>query len=190
MRPWIAILVALTLGLTALACGSSKDATTTTGGSASVTAYFPHDKLDRDNDTDHNDDDARYLNYGHAANPAELREALALVRHYYAAAVAENGSEACILLAPIIAETVVEKYGTSPAVTGNTCAIVMSKLFANRHAMLATENATLRIPEIRVQGKKGLAILEFPTIPEVRKLTLRRVNGAWRVQDLLDTILE
>lgn len=182
--------MALALGLTPIACGSSKDASSTTAGSASVTAYFPHDKLDRDNDTDHNDDDAHYLDFGRAADPAELREALALVRGYYAAATAENGAKACALLDPIIAETVVEKYGESPAVSGRTCAVVMSKLFTNRHALLSAENATLRIPEIRVQGDKGLAILELPTIPEVRKLELHRVDGTWRVLNMLDTILE
>lgn len=190
MRPWIGILVALALGLTLLACGSSKDATPTTVGNAPVTAYFPHDKLDRDGDSDHNDDDARYLEFGHAADPVELREALALVRGYYAAAEEENGARACASLDPIIAESVVEKYGTSPAVSGRTCAVVMSKLFTNRHTLLSAEDATLRIPRIRVQADKGFAILEFPTIPEVRKLELHRVDGTWRVLNLLDTILE
>jgi hypothetical protein len=185
------MLVALALGVTPLACGSSKDAPRrTTGGSALVTAYFPHDSLDRDNDSDHDDDDARYLEYGRAANPAELREALALVRGYYAAATAENGARACAMLDPIIAESVAEKYGQSPGVTGKTCAVVMSKIFANHHAALAVEDTTFRIPEIRVLGDKGLAILEFPTIPEVRKLELHRVDGTWRVLDLLDTLLE
>jgi hypothetical protein len=189
MRPWIAILVCLPLALSTLACGGSSKGASSAAAGTPVTAYFPHDKDDRDNDGDRNNDDFD-LYFGHAAGPADRRESVALTRRYYAAAAAANGAEACSLLVPFFAESVVEQYGHVTGISGRTCAVVMSKLFRSRHAQLASENATLRIPAVRVQQDSALAILEFPTIPEVRKLLLRRVGGSWRVIALLDSAIE
>jgi hypothetical protein len=189
MRPWLGILASLVLCLTPLAC-DGKGAISVAGGGASVTAYFPHNADDRDNDGDRNDDDTHYLYYGRTANPTDRRESLALVRRYYAAAASENGAEACSMLVPFFAETVVERFREATAIGGGTCAIVMSKLFKTHHTLLAAENATFRTPEVRVQGDRALVILEFPTIPEVRQILLRRIAGAWRVLDLLDANLE
>jgi hypothetical protein len=114
----------------------------------------------------------------------------ALVKRYYAAATAANGGEACALLAPFIAESVVERYGKTPGVTGRTCAVVMTKIFQGRHTKLAAESPTLRIPEVRLEPPSALAILEFPTIPEVRQIRLRRVGSSWRVLALIDGAIE
>jgi hypothetical protein len=192
MRHGIAIFIALVLALAPLACGgSSKNATSTaTAGGVSVTAYFPDSSNDRDNDGDHNNDDAEDLNYGHAASPADRSAIVALVTNYYAAAAAENGRKACAMLVPFFAETVVERYGDQPAVSGRSCATVMSKLFRNHHADIATKQATLKIPDVRVRDGRALVILEFPAIREVRQLRLRHIAGGWRLLQLLDTIME
>lgn len=184
--------MALCVGL--LACGGSSKSTTSTGksrspsGSSSVTAYFPGHHNDRDNDGDSNDDDGHDLNFGHAANAADLRESTRLVRRYYAAAATEDGATACALLAPFIAESVVETDGE--ALHSKTCSGTMSALFKDHHSLLVVKQRTLRIPEVRVEGDTALAILEFPTIPEVRQLHLRRIGGTWYVLELLDDILE
>ena len=195
MRNPIGILVVAALGLGFVACGGSSGSSSSQGTSAardeaSVTAYFPNDKNDRDNDNDHNDDDEGVLGYGHAADASDQQASVALVTSYFAAAAAENGSAACSLLAPFIAESVVENYGHTADLSGKTCATVMSKLFKLHHALFLTKHETLRIPAVRVEGDKALAILEFPTIPEVREIAERRVGTTWRVLDLSDGILE
>lgn len=113
-----------------------------------------------------------------------------LVKRFYAAAAAERGAEACALLVPFIAESVVERYGHTQGVTGRTCAVVMTKIFKGRHSKLVPESATLRIPEVRVELPAALAILEFPDIPEVRQIRLRRVGDRWRVIALIDGAIE
>jgi hypothetical protein len=186
----------LGLGLGLLACGgsgqgaSAERAPSAVAGRTQVTAYFPGDKNDRDNDGDHNDDDAHLLYFGRAADTAERNASMALVTHYFAAAAAEDGPRACSLLVPFIAESVVENYGHTPALRGTTCAAVMSKLFKQHHALLATKSSALKVAAVRVEGDKALVILEFPTISEVRQLTERRQGSAWKVQTLLDGILE
>ncbi len=193
MRTALATLIALALSLGLFACGGSTkhSAADPYGpGNTTVTAYFPHHTVDRDGDTDHNDDDNVNLDYGHAPSRAERAEMVSLVRGYYSAAVAENGTKACALLAPLLAESVAEEYGHTAAVSGHSCATVVSKIFKLRHAELLVKNATLKLPDMRVQGNKGIAILEFPAIAEVRKIDEHRVDGKWRMFNVLDTIIE
>jgi hypothetical protein len=190
IKIWIATAASLALCVGALACGNSGNRNVSTVGPGTyVTAYFPHDPNDRDNDGDRNNDDGA-IDTGQLASPAEGREMKALVKRYYAAAAAANGSEACALLVPFIAESVVESYGKTQGVTGRTCAAVMTKIFEGRHAQLAPESATLRIPEVRLEPPAALVILEFPTIPEVRQIRLRRVGASWRVLALVDGAIE
>lgn len=158
--------------------------------SASADSNTPTHNNDRDNDRDHNHDDARALNYGHAADAAGRRVLATLVARYFAAAAAGDGGSACRLLVPLQAESVVEEDGRSPSLRGRTCAVVMSKLFKLHHRELAEKSAALRVIETRVKDDRGLAILYFSEIPEVREIGLRRVGGKWKVLDLLDGILE
>lgn len=190
------------LGLGIAACGgSSRDTTSqgasnTAGGSATATAASSvaptqgYLKNDRDNDGDHNDDDAGVLLYGHAANAANGQTITALVTHYFAAAAAQDGARACSLLAPFIAESVAETYGHTPPLLGRTCAVVMSKLFKQHHGDLVNKNAALHVIRVGLEGNKGLVALYFPTIPEVRQIAVRRSGGTWKMLELLDGILE
>jgi hypothetical protein len=174
------VLAALLLCLALPACGSS-------GGTS---AGPPHHHSDRDNDNDNNDDDSGVLDYGHAADPAEQRTLVALVTRYYADAAAENGAQACTLLAPVQAESVAEQDGGSPALRGHTCPVVMSKLFALHHAVIAGKAAAMKIIAVRILGDVGLVLIEFPEIYEARQISERRIDGTWRVFDLLDGIME
>jgi hypothetical protein len=199
MRPCLGILATLALCLGLGSCGGTSTSTSTrrppvdnayTYNDNGVTAYFPSDKNDRDNDGDNNNDDGNILDYGHASNATDRRASVALVTRYFSAAAAENGATACSLLIPFVAESVVEDDGRTTALYGNTCAAVMSKLFKLHHALLLAKYETLRIPEVRVEGDKALTILEFTTIPEVRQIAERRVGDSWRILELLDGILE
>jgi hypothetical protein len=180
--------VALIAGVTA--CAGTGTRMASRGSTATVGSDFSTHKNDRDNDGDQNDDDGKVLGYGHAADAADRRTSIGLVTRYFAAAAAEDGAKACASLVPFIAESVPEDDGHQPGLRGKTCAVVMSKLFKVHHQLLTMKSATLRVIGVRVEGDKALAILEFPTIPEVRQITERRVGSAWRLLDLFDGILE
>ncbi len=160
------------------------------GGSTNALGGSSTHNNDRDNDGDHNDDDEKVLYFGHAADATDQRISLALVTRYFALAATGDGAKACSLLVPFIAESVAENDGHSPALRGKTCAVVMSKLFKLHHRSLAEKNATLKAIEVRVESDRALVVLEFPTIPEVRQITERRVGSTWKLLDLLDGILE
>ena len=173
-------LCALCFGLTACAGSSSGQATT----SASKHVR------DRDNDNDNNDDDAHVLYYGHAADAADRQAIATFVMRYFAAAAAANGARVCALLVPLVAETIVEEYGNSPALRGTSCAVIVSKILRREQAAIAAKRAALQVIKVRVNGTHALAILNFPELPEVRQFVLRHVNGSWRAFSFLDGIIE
>lgn len=182
MRPLLALLTIVLLGLGAAACGSTSGAT----GSAS-----PHaTKRDRDNDGDNNDDDAHILNYGHAPSTTEREQLTSLVRNYYAAAASEDGVKACSMLYPLISETLAEDYGHIPDLRGTTCTTVITKLFKQRHHLLVGESDTLKFYRTRVKGERALTLLTFAMLPEVRQMLERRVGGIWKIAAISDGILE
>jgi hypothetical protein len=152
-----------------------------------VPNYSTHNN-DRDNDGDHNDDDAGIVEFGQAAGPADRRASIALVTRYFAAAAAADGAADCRLLVPIIAESVGEAAGTSER--RSTCALALSRLFRRHRAELALKRRTLRVSGVRVSGSRGLLVLYFPTIPEVRQMTERRVGNHWRLITDLDGFIE
>lgn len=182
MKPLLGLLVIALLCLGATACGGTDKA----AGSGAQSVV----KRDRDNDLDHGDDDGKFLNYGHAAYAAEARALTALVKRYYAAAAASDGAAACSMLYPFIAESVVEGYGHTRALRGDTCAVVMSKLFAQQHKLLTGKSTTLKMYAIRVNGARALTVLRFAVLPEVRIITERREGSTWKMLNLLDSIIE
>jgi hypothetical protein len=186
------MLAALLLGLGVAACGNSNKGATSSAAVASTSATITASthKPDRDNDGDNNDDDAKVLAYGHAANATEWRIAVALAKRYFAAAAAEDGAQACRLLAPLFAESAVELVGHSSAARDRTCATTMSKLFSAHHRLLAEKDASIKVVAVRVKGDRMLAVLEFPPLPEVRQIEERRVGAAWKIFALLDGIIE
>jgi hypothetical protein len=191
----------VTLGLPAAllaACGRSSDramqpepvaATLARPPALTAPTFSAHGK-DRDNDTDHNDDDGKILDYGHPASRRDFRLSADLVRRYFAAAAGEQGARACSLLAPFVAEAVPEYSGRSSGPHGDSCPVALKKLFEHHHSELAMKNATLEVVGVRVEGRRGLVVLAFPTISEVREIVERRVGNGWRLIDLLDELLE
>lgn len=176
-RALAALLATALLGAIASSCGSTSHSSTTVA-------------RDRDNDLDHNDDDAQALGYGHAAGTADRAAITSLVRRYYAAAAAKDGATACRLLMPYIAESVAEDYGHNADTRGHSCTAVMRKLFALRHRLLVIESASLKVYAMRVGAGRALTFLTFATLPEVREITERDNGGEWKLLELLDQILE
>lgn len=170
------------------ACGGSGGNGTT---DARVGARASVQQRDRDNDGDHNDDDNQFLYYGHAASVSEERSSVALVKRYYAAAAAANGVKACSLLVPLLAETIAEEAAGATTLHGKTCPIVASELFRRHHRELSEKRAALTVYAVRINGDRGLILIEFPAIAhELRQTSERRIARDWRIDKVFDTFIE
>jgi hypothetical protein len=190
MRLLAALIAAAIAGGGLAACGTGTDSPARVPSEGASSSTGSIHRNDRDNDSDHNDDDEGTLGYGHLAGAADRQAIDALVRRYFTDAAAESGARACALLTPFVAERVVEVNGHTATLRGKTCAIVMTKLFRQHHRDLVGKSANLQVMRIGVQSDKSLVALDFPEIPEVRQIAMRRYNGRWTVLQLLDGIIE
>jgi hypothetical protein len=151
-------------------------------------------RKDRDNDSDnmsdsyYDIDDNTVRKYGHAADASDRRTVAALVKRYFAAAAREDGVTACSMIVPVFANSVPETLGQAAGPLysrGNTCAVVLSKLFYHFHRQLAAHAAELEVTGVRVDGAKGIAVLGFRTLPG-RLLHVAREGTVWKIDALLD----
>lgn len=184
-RP-IAVLCLLLLTVAMTACGSTSGGTDSHANARST--YRP--KLDRDNDGDNNDDDNQVLLYGQEATGAERQAIISLVTRYYTAAAASDGRAGCSLFIFFLAESFAEDYGNIPGLRGNTCGAVLSKLFAQNHALLAGERESLKFVAIRVGARRALVVMRFANLPEDRQFKLKQLRGRWWLLEARDGILE
>lgn len=204
MRTPPALLASILLALCLTACGgagkdtpsNSTHSSTLSTGSAASTTSIAKVKLDNDNDSDnptnsyYDSDDGATLDYGRAASPAEKLEVEALVKRYYTVAVAADGSTGCSLVSAATAESVVELYGddsADPALHGNTCAVVVSKLFTQRHQQFAAELSTLRVTSVRVGPNGGWALLSSGNPQSPGRMFIHREGAAWKIDQLVES---
>lgn len=207
MKYLATLFVTALLGIGLSACGAGKSASSaspvpdaktgsTTASAASGTAPAPaYIKADGDKDNDigapfddTNNDLA--LNYGHPADAADKQAVTALLKRYYAAALAGDGAKTCAMLYVTFAEAIPEDYGPGSAGApylkqGKTCPAVMGLLFKHFHSQLAAELPLLKVSRVRLVQHHGFAILSFGTMPE-REITVRREKRTWKVEALLD----
>lgn len=199
---------ALTVPLLAVglaACGQaerSHPAAVARSGAPAQTAGAPAPpargfRLDSDEDNDNpqprtsrfDGDDYAVTRFGHPAGVADRQAIVRLLKRYYAAAAAQDGSAACALLYPVLAEAVPEDYGQAVSVHGRkTCATVLARVLAPHRRELAADAASLTVLKVRLDGARGWAMLRL-AMPSERRLQLHREGGAWRVDELLDTKL-
>jgi hypothetical protein len=196
MRPLLTLLACALLGGAASACGGSSQSSITRSTSDAAAAHTSAKpgvstppRKDRDEDLDNNDDDYYVLGFGHAAGAADNRAIATMLRRYFAAAAAEDGAKACSLLTPFVAEAIVEQNRHTP-LEGKTCTIVMSKLFKVNHRELLGKSANLKVMRIGVEGNRSRVALQFPEIPVIRQITMRRQDNRWTVLDQLDHLIE
>lgn len=148
---------------------------------------------DYDNDTRekfgfYDADDAAMVKWGKAAGPVDLLAISSVVKRYYAAAVAGDGSASCALLTILFAEAIPEDYGRGAGPSyarGSTCQVVSSKLFRHIHAQLARP---IVVVAVRVQGKMARAMIGSQAAPAA-VLPLRGEAGMWKVDSLLASTL-
>jgi hypothetical protein len=165
-------------------------------GAASISDYLKYDG-DRDNDDDRgyrgnkeNDDKTLLAKYGHLADLPTTRSVTVMVKSYYAAAAADDGRKACILLDTSL--TVGLTQATSQSAqdnTGHACASSMAVFFTRQHQQLVADDvATMTVINVHVTGKVGLAVLGFRTMPE-GEIILSREGHAWKINALLDSVM-
>lgn len=154
---------------------------------------------DRDGDHDSSgksrfdSDDQRFDEFGHPASISARATIAALVRRFYAAADVEDGRKACSMLYSVFAEAAPEDYGTSPPgpgyAHGGTCAAVLTKVFTHFHEEIQAKLPKLKVAQVRVSQREGIALLSFGDLPE-RLIHVLREGRAWRIQALVDEELE
>lgn len=215
MKSWVLALAAIgLLSLALAACGgtgkaahsssqasSSADAATTTAGStvsAAQTRPAPVlTKTDADADNDSGSvgegaDNDKVLHFGHEASAGDKRAIDALIKRYYAAAVAEDGAKACSMIYSTLAEAVPEDFGQTPPgpgyMNGRTCPAVVTLLFKHFHPQIALELPKLEVAHVRLVEHHGVAVLSFGSLPE-RTIFVAREGQTWKVQQLLDSEL-
>jgi hypothetical protein len=145
----------------------------------------PEDKMNPENDSYHDKDDGPIAAYGHPASRADSRQVVALVKRYYAAAAAANGSQACSMMLARLRDSVVEDYGRPPGPAylrgGKTCAEIATRQF--RHAA-AELSAGVEVTGVRVNGANGLALLRSAVMP-ASYVPLEREGRRWRIVSIL-----
>lgn len=195
------LLAAVLLAIGISACGSTSSntdshssSTATSPSEAPVTDQLKADS-DKDNDIEAPYDDTnndRTLNFGHPADPAERQEIVSLLERYYKVALAENGTAACSMLYSTRAESTAEDYGGiagPPYMRGNTCPVVMTKLFKHFHPVLAIELPKLKVARVRLEAHHALVVLSFgKKLPE-REIHVMREGHVWKLSQLLDSEL-
>jgi hypothetical protein len=134
-------------------------------------------------------DDAPVRFFGHEASPAERRAVTALMTRYYALAAKEDGAKACPLIASVIAERIPEEFDEQTAFRGKTCAIIMSKVFAQRHRQLLLQSSTLEVTSVRVEGNRALVLVRFAHAPVPNHIAVHREGSTWKIWELFDSRL-
>lgn len=151
----------------------------------------PEDRTDPENNLYHDKDDYSSLSGGtvmfaHAASADETRVIAAVVKRYYAAAVADDGSKACSMILSGIAKSIPEDYGHSRSASylrsANTCAALMTLLFRHSRAQL---NGPIAVTGVRSDGNSAIALLGSTKMP-ASSILLTRENGKWKILSLLE----
>lgn len=166
--------------------------TATTAGDLAPAPVQTRADSDKDDDlgTPHDDTSNELLYVGHEAGPSDRHAITALVKRYYAAATSEDGTAACSMLYPTIAESVPEDYGETPTdppyMKGTTCPAVMALLFKHYHPQLALEAPRLHVALVRIVERHARLSLHFGRLPE-RQFFVAKQGHAWKIDALLDS---
>lgn len=181
-RPILLSTALLGASLAACGCGSSQphSAVTAHGSSSSAAVTESRTAPEAANPV---------LGFGHPASAADMRAIAAVVREYYAAAAADDGARLCSLLYSLFAESVADDYGHEPgppALRGDSCRVVLTKLFRQRHRQQVAELAALRVTGARIQYHKGLALLSFGSAGPPSYIAVKRERTVWKIDVLVD----
>jgi hypothetical protein len=124
---------------------------------------------------------------GHLLRGAEARSAERLVERYYRDAATDDGADACRLLLPQLAASIVEDYGEGGGASylhGHSCREVMAKVFRHVPGQPAAMLAAVRVTGVRAQGDAGFVLLRSPAMPH-GEVAVRRSGRGWRLVALI-----
>ncbi len=206
MRRALALLGFALLAVGTSACGgggghsatsqsaSQKTSNSSPPASGTEVAKLLHVDADSDNDYEAAADDTNNSSVvTSAAKPADAsdrRAITSLIRAYYRLAMAEDGTKACSMLYSPLAEATPEDYGSfagPPYMKGNTCPVILSKMFEHLHPVLAIELPKLRVARVLLEEHHGKAVLSFgPHLPERTILVTREGPRAWKLGSIFD----
>ena len=123
--------------------------------------------------------------YGQATGASDAQAIATLVKRYYAAAAAENGTLGCSLTYYIEVETLPEHYGGPPGPRwlhgASSCRAVLSRVFKHFHRQLT---GPVDMKAVRVKGNRAEALVGFPGLPD-GVVKVRREGAIWKVDGLL-----
>jgi hypothetical protein len=182
MSPLQMLIIPLLLGVPLLGCGTSRKepakAVSQTSPKATSGAHpsssFPG-----------TDDDAAA--YGYPAGEVDRRAVSKLVEAYYAAAAADDGKAACSLIVSTLARAVAEDYGRPPgppAIRGNSCHVVLTKLFKRIPGQPASVLARTQVTGVRVYRDRGFALLHSSAMAH-GEVAVTREGSRWRLEWLI-----
>jgi hypothetical protein len=195
-----ALLVSAAIAACLMACGSSSrspsggtrsSGTTVASTSAAPPGGYIKDDGDKDGDDPHptdpgQDDQSLLATYGHRASTSAAHTISALVKHYYAAALAGDGAQACALLDAGLAAGLISSQSQTKRGAG-ACAAAVAPLLAQQHQhLLAEDPATMTVTGVYVNGNLGLALLGFRDSPET-DIVVEREGHAWKIGALIDS---
>jgi hypothetical protein len=210
MKVTCTLLAMCLVGISISACGNtdggtgstsreSSDATSTVtpAKSQALTPAGAYLKVDGDSDSDDekhtgrrpDDDDDRDLlaPYPNTPGQAERRAITTLVKSYYIAAAAQDGTKACVLLDASLATGLGEGADQPGQSKDNRCVASMSHLFKEEHQRLAADEvATMSVTSVHVKDGLGLALLGFRKMPE-GEMFIEREGHTWKIGALFDS---
>jgi hypothetical protein len=213
----LALMVGVLLGVGAGACGSNgavnhaissrtlsssgttRPSASTTSNPAESEEYADvNSKVDGDRDEDvgaPNDDtnnDSIFKFSGKEASAAERLIITALIKRYYALALAGDGAKACSIIYSSLAESLPEDYGQSSGPSfmrgAKTCAATLTLLFKHYHDQLAIEIPKLAVGRIRIHERHGTVLLTFGSL-RGQYTSVMREGKIWKIAVLLGASL-
>jgi hypothetical protein len=209
MKPTLALLASVLLGVGMSACGTgartdgtsrvTPDAASAHKGSAATSstaiASSPDGYLKYDGDKDFDDtqggrNDPEYdssilfSSLGGRASAADTQAVTTLVKSYFAASAAEDGARACSLLAAGLADGLQANQSQSAGSPHDRCANSLSSLLAQQHSQLVADDvATMVVTSVHVKGNLGVAALGFRAAPE-SEILVEREGHTWKIDAL------
>lgn len=148
---------------------------------------------DKDNDSQgqgppHDADSDAVLTFGHVASVTDRQAITTLIERYYVAAAEGDGTKACLMLYFLVEELVVEEHHRGKglrSLRGETCSQIMSKIFSQLHSELVEDALAPKTAVVRVSSNRGVAVVRFGAIRELR-LVVQRESGGWKMDAPLD----
>jgi len=129
------------------------------------------------------------MTFGREASHSERRAIVALIKRYYATALAEDGARGCSMVYSTLAEAAVEDDAQAPGPQyergAKTCAEVLRRMYVHEHAQIAAQVPKLEVTHIRLVEHHGVAFLRFGALPE-REISIAREGHIWKMDTIYD----